>query len=191
MEDLYKTLGVNESATTSEIKHAYRRKALELHPDKNKSNDARERFIEVHEAYKVLTDSQLRSEYDNLDYSYANYESDQYSTDFQENFKRAEREATTYADDFDLFSKNVLTNNILTFLFGALQALFVHPSKNSIGLILIFIGWLFYSRPMAPGQGPKPEGLSTFGITMIVIGIFLVIRRWIQLTKKHKEFKDK
>lgn len=51
----YRTLGVSSKATIEEIKRAFRQKAKELHPDKNKSPDANEQFILLTEAYECLT----------------------------------------------------------------------------------------------------------------------------------------
>jgi DnaJ-class molecular chaperone len=63
-KDFYDILGVNKSASQEEIKKAYRKKALEFHPDRNKAADAEAKFKEVNAAYEVLSDSQKRQNYD-------------------------------------------------------------------------------------------------------------------------------
>ncbi len=63
--DYYEILGVERSATVEEIKKAYRKKAIEHHPDKNPGDkDAEEKFKEAAEAYDVLSDAQKRQRYD-------------------------------------------------------------------------------------------------------------------------------
>lgn len=64
MNDYYKVLGVSKSATADEIKRAYRKLAVEFHPDKNKSKVAEEKFKEINQAYEVLGNSQKRQQYD-------------------------------------------------------------------------------------------------------------------------------
>jgi len=62
--DYYDILGVDKSASVAEIKKAYRKLALQYHPDRNKSADASAKFKEVTEAYEVLADSKKRETYD-------------------------------------------------------------------------------------------------------------------------------
>ncbi|MGZ4820907.1 MAG: molecular chaperone DnaJ [Terriglobales bacterium] len=63
--DYYEVLGVTRTATEQEVKSAYRKLALQYHPDRNPDNpDAEERFKECTEAYTVLADADKRSNYD-------------------------------------------------------------------------------------------------------------------------------
>ena len=62
--DFYKELGVQRTATTKEIKRAFRKLAVTLHPDKNKAEGAEESFKLINEANEVLADIELRKIYD-------------------------------------------------------------------------------------------------------------------------------
>ena len=64
--DYYEVLGVPRTAPKHEIKDAYRKLALQYHPDRNKSPDAEEKFKEISEAYAVLSDDEKRTQYDQL-----------------------------------------------------------------------------------------------------------------------------
>ncbi|MEM4311450.1 MAG: molecular chaperone DnaJ [Nitrososphaerales archaeon] len=62
--DYYEILGVDKNASKEEIKRAYRKLALQYHPDRNKSPEAEEKFKEISEAYAVLSDDEKRRIYD-------------------------------------------------------------------------------------------------------------------------------
>lgn len=64
--DLYALFDVEEGATVEQIKKAYRRKALELHPDKNLDNkeEAEKKFVQLGKAFEVLTDPAAKNAYD-------------------------------------------------------------------------------------------------------------------------------
>jgi len=68
--DYYEILGVNKTATADEIKKAYRKTAIQFHPDKNPGNkEAEEKFKEAAEAYEVLSDENKRAQYDRFGHS--------------------------------------------------------------------------------------------------------------------------
>jgi molecular chaperone DnaJ len=64
--DYYEVLGVPKNAPPEEIKDAYRKLAMQYHPDRNKAPEAEERFKEISEAYAVLSDEDKRKQYDML-----------------------------------------------------------------------------------------------------------------------------
>lgn len=68
--DYYEVLGVSKDTSLNDIKLAYRRLARKLHPDLNKTDpQAKEKFIELQEAYEVLSDEQKRQNYDRYGFS--------------------------------------------------------------------------------------------------------------------------
>ncbi len=62
--DYYEVLGIDKSASSDDIKRAYRKMAKKYHPDVNKEPDAEEKFKEVNEAYEVLGDEEKKAAYD-------------------------------------------------------------------------------------------------------------------------------
>src|SRR3990170_92744 len=64
--DYYEVLNVSRTASKDEIKDAYRKLALQYHPDRNKAPDAEEKFKEISEAYAVLSDDEKKAQYDQL-----------------------------------------------------------------------------------------------------------------------------
>ena len=65
MQNYYETLGVPKGSGEADIKKAYRKLAMQYHPDRNPNNkEAEEKFKQINEAYAVLSDSQKKKQYD-------------------------------------------------------------------------------------------------------------------------------
>ncbi len=200
--DYYKQLGLTQNATREEIKKAYRKLALEFHPDRNKNPDAHEKFIEINEAYLILYDEEARTKYDNEYKIHFNREKTKKQNNNEYTDKKNKEKEWSYAsenhfDDADLndWSKKAKQQGAeyarMAFdEFSKLVIGFVKETGFQLGnSILVFFGLVFTMG----GCGNIIIGLSTsgeignpvFGIIMLPIGILL----WIAANKnwdKHK-----
>jgi len=87
-KDYYQILDLPRTATSDDIRLAYRKLALKWHPDKNPTctQEAEKRFKEISEAYQVLSDDSSRSAYDNSSYS----SGDTQQFDFSQHYRSAD-----------------------------------------------------------------------------------------------------
>lgn len=122
MKDYYKILKINQEATDIEVKKAYRMLALQFHPDKNKSPNAHDIFVEIVTAYEVLSNPVKRAEYDNYLKKKAEWKETQrteqrayektetYSTDFNQNYRsqNAEKYANMTFREFEKFTEQII-----------------------------------------------------------------------------------
>lgn len=96
----YEILGIRSDAKKDEIKKAYRRLALEFHPDKNKSADAHEKFISINEAYLILYDEEAREKYDKEYFMFFELKKDStYTSDYKETHNKQNQETNNRFND--------------------------------------------------------------------------------------------
>lgn|SRR5690554_4889952 len=190
----YQTLGVSVNASKDEIKKAYRQLALKFHPDRNKSPDAHERFIEINEAYLILFDDEARAKYDR-EYKYyygqkANTE--QASSTHKEKAYQEEKRTYTYSSkqepQFDDEDLNQWTKNAREQAESFAKMAFDEFSKLIVGMVketgfqlgnsfLVMIGALLSMSGcgnIVIGLTSKGEiGNPILGIILLPLGIFL------------------
>jgi len=103
MKDYYKILGIKPSATKEEIHEAFRKLALKYHPDINKNIDP-SIFKDINEAYAVLSNEELRKEYNAKYFSRL------------KNNKNKRKTIIKYTDDTNLFYEDNMGNEFNDFL---------------------------------------------------------------------------
>jgi len=179
--DYYNILGVRQGATDDEIRKAYRRKAMEYHPDRNSSENAQEMFIKVTEAYEYLTshphgrnisEEELRRNYQAwVDYRRA------------EARKRAEEYAKK---SYAAFKKSPIYKST-TVIDGTMVFM-----GMSLAIAVILMTVFGYSYRLRTATSPREEPSLSLAAVSLVIGIlYLVISiiylsAWIAQEKKKK-----
>jgi curved DNA-binding protein len=122
-KDYYKVLGVEKTASSAEIKKAFRKLAQKYHPDKTKGDKAaEEKFKEVNEANEVLSDTVKRKKYDELgeNYKYYQQSGDQgQGFDWSQYANQGGQRSGSYSGDFeDMFGGSGGYSDFFDMLFG-------------------------------------------------------------------------
>jgi curved DNA-binding protein CbpA len=160
MKDYYKILGTDKKASVTEIKKQFRIKALLTHPDKTKK-DTRVEFIEVYEAYAVLSDKKKRAEYDRLYDLFFPSTADVREEELKIDLRQIEEKAKVYADNFRMFDKEILGLLLFELFFSVDDLLFA-------SLVTIIFGlWTIGKGLMA-----MDFGYSMVGLGLTLVGLF-------------------
>ncbi|XP_026329593.1 dnaJ homolog subfamily C member 16 [Hyposmocoma kahamanoa] len=168
--DPYKILGIHRKASLPEIRKAYRQLAKEWHPDKNEDPKAESRFVEIKQAYELLSDTERRQAYDlygitneddhlykqRHDYSqYARFSDDPFEDIFGTHFR-------TQDQDITLFHKLSVTarhfeNNL------------IEKSIHTPAIVLFYTDWCFDCVRAAAAWRRLVEALQPLGVTLATV----------------------
>jgi DnaJ-class molecular chaperone len=143
MKNYYKILGVSENATDIDIKKAYRQGALFWHPDKNKSANAKEKFIELQEAYEILSDPNKKRVYDELIKQFYSkketVDTNQTSTNRGDNKESTYHEYQKFEEWIKEIRKNAERKANMPFVDDVLTESFHFLDKYGTLLVIIFV----------------------------------------------------
>ncbi|CAG9585841.1 unnamed protein product [Danaus chrysippus] len=167
--DPYKILGINQRATLPEIRKAYRQLAKEWHPDKNENPNAEARFVEIKQAYELLSDTERRQAYDL--YGITNEDDHMY---------KQRHDYSQYArfsnDPFEFFSTHFRAQDQDITLFHKLSVTTRHFENNILeksihtpALVLFYTDWCFDCVRSASSWRKLVDSLQPLGVTLATI----------------------
>lgn len=135
MKDYYYILGLKPSATTEDVKKAYRKLSLKFHPDKNDGDEFfTERFKEIQEAYSVLIDSSKRQNYDNAKSRNTSNESQNSGTNYTPEIEyfRSNKSSFEYDEEITFSWKIINADKATLKPFGAVPPIGQKPIELKI-----------------------------------------------------------
>ena len=120
IKNYYDILGVSQNASEDEIKRAFKDCAKKYHPDVSKLPNAHQKFVEIGEAYEVLSDERSRRDYDNILNAKEENKSgfDRTSTSSSYNdFESTQQQAREQARNYAAMNLDDLVTNVLGFVY--------------------------------------------------------------------------
>ena len=177
MKNYYHILRINNLAIQSDIKTAYRQLALDFHPDKNSDLNANQKFIEINEAYQVLSNHIRRKHYDELLLYQEKHKSlnerkrHRWEQEVNRASNRGQNKAEKYSNDFDYFSKKVLSQTIFIILFEFVLAIIFGEGTIFSWLFLTFT--ILISGFVVLFSNLEHTDLMLIGVGLIVLGFIL------------------
>ncbi|HAI76479.1 MAG TPA: hypothetical protein DCM08_09535 [Microscillaceae bacterium] len=174
IKDYYAVLGVSRQASLNEIKKAYRALAMRYHPDRNKNPEAQARFVEIVEAYEVLSNPEKRFNYDVFwgAFGQDNVVIFQYDQWAEQAHQKAEQYAAMPYEDFVkklLFEVRIAVNYIPNLLAMALVG----------GVMVVWLYQLFWNEQTS---NTLPAGAVLFLLAMLIF-LGFILHRLYQVAK--------
>ncbi|CAH8681386.1 unnamed protein product [Schistosoma rodhaini] len=169
--DYYDVLGVSKSASNLEIKTAYRKLAKKWHPDKNPTEKANKKFIEINEAYEVLSNSKKRHEYD----TFGKVHSDGSQPPPGHYPYRHEFVHPSFEELFDFFpgfnSAPQFSVNVLNIDFRSYRLTHLPRSRTVPLFIYGYSDFCFPCRQVRPIWSQLADELTPLGITVASVNL--------------------
>lgn len=160
MKDYYKILGVDRKASGTEIKKQFRIRALSTHPDKT-NRDTKIEFLEVYEAYVVLSDKKRKKNYDGLYDLFFQSQVQVKADELKIDLTQIDERGKVYAENFGVFNKEILRRLLLELFFSVDDLLFASAVATFFGLWTIGRGLLTLDF-----------GYAIVGLILTLIGLF-------------------
>ncbi|CAH0554830.1 unnamed protein product [Brassicogethes aeneus] len=164
----YQILGVHRRATSQEIRKAYKQLAKEWHPDKNTDEDAENRFVEIKQAYELLSDPERRKRFDDKGiteddfYRKPEYPSFHTTTPLEEFFTQQGSHFNFQDNDITFFHKLSITTR-------QYDKIIVPKSEKTPHLIFFYTDWCFTCLQTAPYCRKLVDHLEPLGISFVTV----------------------
>lgn len=126
MKDYYYILGLKQTASTDEVKKAYRKLSLKFHPDKNAGDEFfTERFKEIQEAYETLIDSSKRKSYDSIKFNHSSFKNSNNSVNFNPDIEyfKSNKQAFGYDEEITFSWKTINADKVILKPFGIVPSI--------------------------------------------------------------------